>query len=124
MQIQSSPSGPAGTGQATAPAERPASQIKAASSATATAAGEVARKTDSATDAEQIKRAAAEINRQLKNAAQSIRFTVDEALGKTIVRVVDSETGRDPSDPVRGGTRHQPFDRSTARRASASASLR
>lgn len=93
MQIQSSPSVPAGTGQATAPAERPASQIKAASSTAPTAAGEVVRKTDSASDAEQVKRAAAEINRQLKNAAQSIRFTVDEALGKTIVRVVDSETG-------------------------------
>ena len=93
MQIKSSPSVPAGTGQATAQVERPASQTRAASSSAPASAGEVMQKADSAADAEQVKRAAAEINRQLKNAAQSIRFTVDEVLGKTIVRVVDSETG-------------------------------
>jgi flagellar protein FlaG len=56
-------------------------------------ASDLVRNSDSAADAEQVKRAADEINRQLKDAAQSIRFSVDSGSGKTIVRVVDSETG-------------------------------
>jgi flagellar protein FlaG len=44
-------------------------------------------------DAASVQRAAEAINEQLRAAAQNIRFSVDEETGKTVVRVVDAETG-------------------------------
>jgi len=44
-------------------------------------------------DAEQVRRAAETINRQLEAAAQNLRFSVDDTTGKTVVRIVDTGTG-------------------------------
>jgi flagellar protein FlaG len=46
-----------------------------------------------AVDAQQVHRAVETINRQLEAAAQNLRFSVDDATGKTVVRVVDTATG-------------------------------
>jgi flagellar protein FlaG len=45
-----------------------------------------------APQAEQIKQAVQEIRKLVAPAAQSLQFSVDDATGKTIVRVVDSAT--------------------------------
>jgi flagellar protein FlaG len=42
---------------------------------------------------EQVRRAAEVINRQLQVVAPNLRFSVDEDTGKTVVRVVDTDTG-------------------------------
>jgi len=44
-------------------------------------------------DSEQVRRAAETINRQLQAVAPNLRFSVDEDTGKTVVRVVDTDTG-------------------------------
>jgi len=93
MQIQPSSGLPQGTGQPAISAERSTSRGREVSNTAPSVASDLVRNSDSAADAEQVKRAADEINRQLKDAAQSIRFSVDSGSGKTIVRVVDSETG-------------------------------
>jgi flagellar protein FlaG len=45
-------------------------------------------------DASKIKEAAEAINSQLRELAKNIRFSVDEATGSTVVRVVDADTGQ------------------------------
>ena len=42
---------------------------------------------------EQVRHAAETINRQLQVVAPNLRFSVDEDTGKTVVRVVDTDTG-------------------------------
>jgi flagellar protein FlaG len=44
-------------------------------------------------DADQVHRAVETINRHLDAAAQNLRFSVDDATGKMVVRVVDTATG-------------------------------
>jgi flagellar protein FlaG len=44
-------------------------------------------------DTRQLGTAVERINEQLRAAAQNIRFSIDEDTGKTIVRVVDSNSG-------------------------------
>ena len=44
-------------------------------------------------ESEQVQRAAETINRQLQTVAPNLRFSVDEDTGKTVVRVVDTDTG-------------------------------
>jgi flagellar protein FlaG len=46
-----------------------------------------------APDREQISRAVEALNRQIATAVPNLRFSVDEATGKTVVRVVDTSTG-------------------------------
>lgn len=45
-------------------------------------------------DGEQVKEAARQINEQLNALRQGLEFSVDEATGSTVVRVVDGETGQ------------------------------
>lgn len=45
-------------------------------------------------DSDQVKEAARKINEQLTAMRQGLQFSVDEATGHTIVRVLDSETGQ------------------------------
>jgi len=45
-------------------------------------------------DSEQVKEAARKINEQLNALRQGLEFSVDEATGSTVVRVVDGETGQ------------------------------
>ncbi len=40
-----------------------------------------------------MRHAAETINRQLQTVAPNLRFSVDEDTGKTVVRVVDTDTG-------------------------------
>jgi len=42
---------------------------------------------------EQVRHAAETINQQLQTVAPNLRFSVDEDTGKTVVRVVDTDTG-------------------------------
>ena len=42
---------------------------------------------------EQVRSAAERINHQLQTVAPNLRFSVDEDTGKTVVRVVDTDTG-------------------------------
>lgn len=44
-------------------------------------------------ESEQVHHAAEAINRQLQAVAPNLRFSVDEDTGKTVVRVVDTDTG-------------------------------
>lgn len=57
-----------------------------------------------AMDARQVTRAVEAINRQIATAVPNLRFSVDESTGKTVVRVVDSDTGETirqvPSDEL------------------------
>jgi flagellar protein FlaG len=46
-----------------------------------------------AVDVGQVRHAVETINRHLNAAAQNLRFSVDDATGKMVVRVVDTNTG-------------------------------
>jgi flagellar protein FlaG len=46
-----------------------------------------------APSADQVRRAAETLNRQLESASHDLRFSLDESTGKMIVRVVDTDTG-------------------------------
>jgi len=45
-------------------------------------------------DSDQVKEATRKINEQLNAMRQGLQFSVDEATGHTVVRVLDSETGQ------------------------------